>query len=114
MVAAIFMAVTVVLVAASAREWASDPGSAEAVPGGTGEPVRGDGVCELGRGLTRGPAKAPDACWSAAKRVLGMPDYAAYLAHLRVHHPDCPVPTEREFYDQYVQTRYGDGATRCC
>ena len=48
------------------------------------------------------------------KRVLGMPDYAAYLAHLRTRHPDCPEPTEREFYDLYVRSRYGDGASRCC
>ena len=48
------------------------------------------------------------------KRVFGMPDYSAYLAHHRVHHPDCPIPTEREFYDQYVRVRYGDGASRCC
>jgi uncharacterized short protein YbdD (DUF466 family) len=48
------------------------------------------------------------------KRVFGMPDYAAYVAHVRAHHPDCPVPTEREFYDEYVRTRYADGPTRCC
>jgi uncharacterized short protein YbdD (DUF466 family) len=43
-----------------------------------------------------------------------MPDYQRYLAHLRACHPDRPVPTEREFYDDYVRTRYGDGPTRCC
>jgi uncharacterized short protein YbdD (DUF466 family) len=43
-----------------------------------------------------------------------MPDYQAYLAHLRACHPDRPVPTEREFYDDYGRTRYGDGPTRCC
>ena len=51
---------------------------------------------------------------TSLRRVLGMPDYAGYLAHLRAHHPDRPAPTEREFYDQYLRTRYGDGATRCC
>ncbi|HZE74359.1 MAG TPA: YbdD/YjiX family protein [Gemmatimonadales bacterium] len=48
------------------------------------------------------------------KRVCGMPDYAAYVAHLRAHHPDRAIPTEREFYDEYVRTRYADGPTRCC
>jgi len=48
------------------------------------------------------------------KRVCGMPDYSAYVAHVRAHHPDCPVPTEREFYDEYIRTRYADGPTRCC
>jgi uncharacterized short protein YbdD (DUF466 family) len=43
-----------------------------------------------------------------------MPDYRAYVEHLRACHPDRPVPSEREFYDEYVRTRYGDGPTRCC
>ena len=30
------------------------------------------------------------------KRVAGMPDYEAYVAHLRDAHPDCAIPTERE------------------
>ena len=50
----------------------------------------------------------------ALRRVLGMPDYSTYLAHLRACHPDRPVPTAREFYDEYLRTRYGDGPTRCC
>ena len=48
------------------------------------------------------------------RRVAGMPDYAAHLEHLRRCHPDRPVPTEREFFDAYLRTRYGDGPTRCC
>lgn len=48
------------------------------------------------------------------RRVAGMPDYQAYLEHLRCRHPGRPVPTEREFYDSYLKTRYGDGPTRCC
>ena len=63
--------------------------------------------------------RATGAGWLASalavlKRVLGMPDYAAYLAHHRARHPDCPAPTEREYYDQYVRSRYGAGASRCC
>ena len=48
------------------------------------------------------------------RRLLGMPDYDAYVAHIRAHHPDRAVPTEREFYDEYVRARYADGPTRCC
>ena len=48
------------------------------------------------------------------RRVAGMPDYAAYVAHLRRCHPGRPIPTEREFFLEYVVTRYGDGPTRCC
>jgi uncharacterized short protein YbdD (DUF466 family) len=43
-----------------------------------------------------------------------MPDYAAHLEHLRRCHPERPVPTEREFYEAFVQARYADGPTRCC
>ena len=48
------------------------------------------------------------------KRILGMPDYAAYVDHLRRCHPERPVPSEKEFFDQYVAGRYGNGASRCC
>lgn len=51
---------------------------------------------------------------SGLRRLLGMPDYRAYVEHLRACHPDRPVPSEREFYDEYLLTRYGDGPTRCC
>lgn len=48
------------------------------------------------------------------RRVFGMPDYQGYLEHLRRSHPDRQAPTEREFYEEFVRCRYGDGATRCC
>ncbi|MGH7500047.1 MAG: YbdD/YjiX family protein [Gemmatimonadales bacterium] len=48
------------------------------------------------------------------RRVAGMPDYAVYLEHLHSHHPEHPVPTERDFYDWYLKNRYGDAPTRCC
>jgi uncharacterized short protein YbdD (DUF466 family) len=50
----------------------------------------------------------------ALRRVMGMPDYRAHLEHLRRSHPERPLPTEREFFDEFVRTRYGDGPTRCC
>jgi uncharacterized short protein YbdD (DUF466 family) len=48
------------------------------------------------------------------RRVMGMPDYQAHLEHLRRCHPDQSLPTEREFFDEFVRTRYADGPTRCC
>lgn len=51
---------------------------------------------------------------SAVRRISGMPDYAAHVAHLRRCHPDEGVPTEREFYEEFVRARYADGPTRCC
>ena len=51
---------------------------------------------------------------NAVRRITGMPDYAGYLSHMAGRHPGCPVLSEREFYDQYVNARYGNGASRCC
>jgi uncharacterized short protein YbdD (DUF466 family) len=48
------------------------------------------------------------------RRVSGMPDYQAYLEHLRRCHPERPVPSPREFYEDYLRARYTDGPTRCC
>jgi uncharacterized short protein YbdD (DUF466 family) len=51
---------------------------------------------------------------SLLRRIAGMPDYAAHLEHLGRSHPDRPIPTEREFYEEFVRSRYEDGPTRCC
>jgi uncharacterized short protein YbdD (DUF466 family) len=48
------------------------------------------------------------------RSVAGMPDYDRYVDHLRMHHPDAPVPTPRAFYEDFLRARYGDGPTRCC
>jgi uncharacterized short protein YbdD (DUF466 family) len=52
--------------------------------------------------------------FGALRKIAGMPDYAAHVEHLRCCHPEAPVPSEREFYDDFVRARYGDGPTRCC
>jgi uncharacterized short protein YbdD (DUF466 family) len=43
-----------------------------------------------------------------------MPDYAAYVDHAKRCHPERPVASEREFYDDYLRARYEGGPTRCC
>jgi uncharacterized short protein YbdD (DUF466 family) len=48
------------------------------------------------------------------RRISGMPDYAAYVEHLRRRHPEQPVPSPRQFYDDYLRARYDNGPTRCC
>jgi uncharacterized short protein YbdD (DUF466 family) len=48
------------------------------------------------------------------RRVAGMPDYGAHVEHLRQRHPERPVPSRRQFYDDYLRARYADGPTRCC
>ena len=51
---------------------------------------------------------------STIRRLFGMPDYAAYCAHLQTHHPDRALPSERQFFEELVRVRSGDGPTRCC
>jgi uncharacterized short protein YbdD (DUF466 family) len=51
---------------------------------------------------------------SAIRKLLGMPDYRGYVDHVRQCHPDREVPSEREFYEQYLARRYGTEVTRCC
>ena len=51
---------------------------------------------------------------SALLRLAGMPDYRAYVEHLHRYHPERSVPTEREFYEEFLRARYGDNPTRCC
>jgi uncharacterized short protein YbdD (DUF466 family) len=49
--------------------------------------------------------------------MVGVPDYDAYLAHRRSHHPHEPVLTRPEFVRNRTDSRYGVGTgrmTRCC
>ena len=48
------------------------------------------------------------------RKITGMPDYDRYLAHQREKHPGDPPLTEREFYDRYLESRYGGAGSRCC
>jgi uncharacterized short protein YbdD (DUF466 family) len=48
------------------------------------------------------------------RQIVGMPDYDAYLAHVRARHPDRAIPTERQYFEEYLTARYENGPTRCC
>ncbi len=50
----------------------------------------------------------------AVRRVAGMPDYGAYAEHLRRCHPESAIPSEAQFYSDFIKARYEDGPTRCC
>jgi uncharacterized short protein YbdD (DUF466 family) len=50
---------------------------------------------------------------SQVRQVAGMPDYEAYLEHVRADHPGMTPISEREFFERYVRARIG-GVTRCC
>lgn len=50
----------------------------------------------------------------ALRQVFGIPDFERYCEHLREHHPDRPLPTEREFHRMAIDRRYGAAKPRCC
>jgi uncharacterized short protein YbdD (DUF466 family) len=52
-------------------------------------------------------------CVTAARRIAGVPDYDAYVAHLRAHHPERAPPTRSAFFAERERARYR-GANRCC
>ena len=45
---------------------------------------------------------------------IGVPDYDTYVAHLRAHHPERPVPSYAEFFTQCQAARYRNGGNRGC
>lgn len=48
-------------------------------------------------------------------RMIGAPDYRAYLAYHATHHANAPPLSERQFVERYMERRYsGRGAGRCC
>lgn len=51
---------------------------------------------------------------AAARRIAGVPDYDAYVAHLRSHHPERAIPSASEFFTERQQARYRAGGGRCC
>ncbi|HEY2850476.1 MAG TPA: YbdD/YjiX family protein [Gemmatimonadaceae bacterium] len=48
------------------------------------------------------------------RRVIGAPDYSAYLRHQKAKHPECTVMSEAEFLDEQLTARYSRPGSRCC
>ena len=48
-------------------------------------------------------------------RVIGAPDYKAYLIHHAARHPGTPPMAEREYVNMFIERRFnGRSAGRCC
>jgi uncharacterized short protein YbdD (DUF466 family) len=53
----------------------------------------------------------------AARLMVGVPDYDAYVEHRRAAHPGEPVMTRAEFHRNRMERRFGvgpGGISRCC
>jgi uncharacterized short protein YbdD (DUF466 family) len=49
-----------------------------------------------------------------ARRMIGVPDYAAYLRHQRAHHPECTPLDYAAFFARAQSARYRGTGGRCC
>lgn len=48
------------------------------------------------------------------RRIIGVPDYGAYLAHMQRHHPGCVPLDPRTFERERMTDRYSRPGSRCC
>ncbi|MBB5360282.1 uncharacterized short protein YbdD (DUF466 family) [Rhodanobacter sp. ANJX3] len=49
-----------------------------------------------------------------ARLCCGVPDYEAYVRHLRQHHPERNVPSYEVFFRERQIARYKGTGGRCC
>lgn len=50
----------------------------------------------------------------SARRMIGVPDYAAYLRHQRAHHPERTPLDYAAFFARAQAARYRGTGGRCC
>jgi uncharacterized short protein YbdD (DUF466 family) len=63
-------------------------------------------VAKFGSGLVR-----------TARLMVGVPDYDAYVAHRKAHHPADAIMSREEFFRERQASRYGANGgkiSRCC
>ena len=78
------------------------------------------GVLSLcGKASGAGATKARLRDWLGALRqaylrLIGIPDYDGYLAHMAEHHPCEPVLSRRAFCARSIDRKYGKSGPRCC
>jgi len=50
----------------------------------------------------------------ALRVIIGVPDYARYIAHQRAKHPDATPLSREEFARERERARYEGTGSRCC
>ena len=48
------------------------------------------------------------------RRIIGVPDYDRYVAHVRTHHPEMTPMCRKDFEQQRVLDKYSRPGGRCC
>jgi uncharacterized short protein YbdD (DUF466 family) len=46
--------------------------------------------------------------------IFGVPDYEAYLRHMRERHPGQPALTRKDFAARWIDRKYDGMSSRCC
>ncbi len=45
--------------------------------------------------------------------LVGMPSYDKYLEHMHKNHPDKIPKSQKEFFKEAMESKYGAGRTKC-
>ena len=48
------------------------------------------------------------------RRIIGVPDYDTYVAHVRAHHPEAAPMCRKDFERVRMNDRYSRPGARCC
>ncbi len=46
--------------------------------------------------------------------LVGLPSYDKYVEHMRTHHPDKEPKSQKEFFKEALDKKYGAGGAKCC
>lgn len=46
--------------------------------------------------------------------MVGVPEYSTYVTHMHSKHPDKPVMSYQQFFQERQGARYGGKIGRCC
>lgn len=58
--------------------------------------------------------RALKAVWWWLSEVMGEHEYEKYVAHVKAHHPERPIPSEREYFKQRYAEKDANPGARCC
>ena len=60
------------------------------------------------------PPRGLERIAAIVRRIIGAPDYAAYVAHVRSCHPGREPLSESAFVADRLRARYEQPGSRCC
>ncbi|QDZ43157.1 YbdD/YjiX family protein [Corynebacterium sp. sy039] len=52
--------------------------------------------------------------WHGLGEMMGEHDYHKYVAHMRAHHPEQPIPSEKQYWQRRWQEQQRNPGSRCC